>query len=90
VAVSLLLWFQKQNGCYETVFEVNCCKFITAACNEQSPTEVSARSGVTVIVTPVAAGQNQQRQFYSGVGIFNWYYPSSTPRELRSRGVYLE
>jgi hypothetical protein len=45
--------------------------------------QVSVRSGVTVIgyVTAVAAGKSQR--FYSGVGIFNWYYLSSTPRELR-------
>jgi hypothetical protein len=29
----------------------------------------------------VAAGQSQQ--FYSGVGIFNWHYPSSPPQILR-------
>ena len=30
----------------------------------------------------MAAGQSQR--FYSGVGIFNWYYPSSPPQILRS------
>jgi hypothetical protein len=35
----------------------------------------------------VAAGQSQR--VYSGVGIFNWYYPSSTPRELRIWGAEL-
>jgi hypothetical protein len=32
-------------------------------------------------VTAVAAGQSQR--FYSGVGIFNWYYLSSPPQILR-------
>jgi hypothetical protein len=36
----------------------------------------------------VAAGQSQR--FYSGVGIFNWYYLSSPPQILRCRGVELE
>ena len=39
-------------------------------------------------VTAVAAGQRQR--FHSGVGIFNWYYPSSPPRVVRFPGVDLE
>jgi hypothetical protein len=39
-------------------------------------------------VTAVAAGQSQR--FYSGAGFFSWYYPSFTPRDLCSRGAYLE
>jgi hypothetical protein len=36
----------------------------------------------------VAAGQSQR--FYSGVGIFNWYYLSSPPQILRFPEVDLE
>jgi hypothetical protein len=36
----------------------------------------------------VAVGQSQP--LYSGVGIFNWYYLSSTPRELRAWQAELE
>ena len=36
----------------------------------------------------MAAGQSQR--FYSGVGIFNWYYLSSPPQILRVPGVPLE
>jgi hypothetical protein len=36
----------------------------------------------------VAAAQSQR--LYSGVGIFNWYYPSSPPQILRRPGVDLE
>jgi hypothetical protein len=36
----------------------------------------------------VAVGQSQR--FYSGVGIFNWYYLSSPPQIPRRRGVDLE
>jgi hypothetical protein len=34
--------------------------------------------GYSGYVTAVAAGQSQR--FYSGVGIFNWYYLSSPPQ----------
>ena len=55
----------------------------------QRPTDKIARSDVTVIyVTAVAAGQSQR--FYSGVGIFNWYYLSSPPQILRRPAVHLE
>ena len=36
----------------------------------------------------MAAGQS--KRFYSGVGIFNWYYFSSPPQIPRRRGVDLE
>jgi hypothetical protein len=36
----------------------------------------------------VAAGQSQR--FYSGVGIFNWYYLSSPPQIPRRPSVHLE
>jgi hypothetical protein len=39
-------------------------------------------------VTAVAAGQSQR--FYSGVGIFNWYYLSSPPQIPRGSMVLLE
>ena len=39
-------------------------------------------------VTAVAAGQSQR--YYSGVGIFNWYYLSSPPQSLRPPVVHLE
>ena len=59
-------------------------KFLTAICNDHSPTDTSVCSGVTA----VAAGQSQR--FYSGVGIFNWYYLSSPPQILRFPVVELE
>ena len=34
--------------------------------------------GCNGCVTAAAAGKSQR--FYSGVGIFNWYYPSSPPQ----------
>jgi hypothetical protein len=40
--------------------------------------------GCNGCVTAVAAGQSQR--FYSGVGIFNWYYLSSAPPELPGPG----
>ena len=30
------------------------------------------------------------RECYSGVGVFNWYYPSLPPQILRGSGVHLE
>ena len=44
--------------------------------------------GCNVYVTAVAAGQSQR--FYSGVGIFNWYYLSSPPKTLLRPVVDLE
>jgi hypothetical protein len=44
--------------------------------------------GCNGYVTAVAAGQSQR--FYSGMGIFNWYYLSSPPQVLLRRGVQLE
>ena len=47
----------------------------------------NVRSGVAV-VTAMAVGQRQR--LYSGVRMFTGNYLSSTPRELRVPGVYLE
>jgi hypothetical protein len=44
--------------------------------------------GCNGYVTAVAAGQSQR--FYSGVGIFNWYYLSSPPQILLVPVVHLE
>jgi hypothetical protein len=44
--------------------------------------------GCNGYVTAVAAGQSQR--FYSGVGIFNWYYLSSPPQIRRRLVVHLE
>jgi hypothetical protein len=44
--------------------------------------------GCSGYVTAVAAGQSQR--LYSGVGIFNWHYPSSPPQILRFPMVPLE
>jgi hypothetical protein len=44
--------------------------------------------GCNGYVTAVAAGQIQR--FYSGVGIFNWYYLSSPPQILRFSRYPLE
>ena len=59
--------------------------------NGHTPTDKNIRLGVRYCsgyVTAVTAGQSQR--FYSGMGIFNWYYLSSTPRELRLPGADLE
>jgi hypothetical protein len=44
--------------------------------------------GCNGYVTAVAAGQSQR--FYSGVGIFSWYYLSSPPQILRGSRYQLE
>jgi hypothetical protein len=61
--------------------------------------------GCNGYVTAMAAGQSQSfilkwviliindtkpPTHRASVGIFNWYYLSSTPRDLHRRGVYLE
>jgi hypothetical protein len=57
-------------------------------------TDISQRTQVSVRVydnghvTAVAVGQSQR--LYSGVGIFNWYYLSSPPQNLRCPVVDLE
>jgi hypothetical protein len=56
--------------------------------NRHKTQGASARSGG--YVTAVAAGQSQRFYPGVGVGVFNWHYPSSTPRDLRFPGVYLE
>jgi hypothetical protein len=58
-------------------------------CNGQYPTE-KCPFGCNSYVTAVAAGQSQRFYFYSGVGVFNWYYLSSPPQVLRSPRVGLE
>jgi hypothetical protein len=50
--------------------------------------KVPVRVHYNSYVTAVAVGQSQP--IYSGEGVFNWYYPSSTPREFRMGGVQLE
>ena len=56
------------------------------------PNERKRPFGYTVAcngyVTAVAVGQSQR--FYSGVGIFNWYYLSSPPQIPRPIGADLE
>ena len=60
-------------------------------CNGHSPTEKSVRSGVTIMyVTAVAVAAGQIQRFYSGVGIFNWYYLSSPPQIPRGSRFVLE
>jgi hypothetical protein len=73
VAVSIRR-FQKRNGRYVgnlTVSEA------TATCNGIPPTETEkCPFGCNGYVTAVAAGLG--KWFYSGVGIFDWYYSDST------------
>ena len=55
-------------------------KFMTAICNGHSPTDTSVRW----------CGKVAVNRFYSGVGIFNWYYLSSPPQILRCSRFPLE
>jgi hypothetical protein len=47
---------------------------------------------ILIINGPEPPTNQADADIYSGVGIADWYlhYPSPTPRELRSRGAYLE
>ena len=49
-------------------------------------TQVSVRVYSNGYVTAVAVAAGQSQRFYSGVGIFNWYYLSSAHPELSGLG----
>jgi hypothetical protein len=84
--------FQKQNGRYETVSEVKRLQIYNGIYNgymkQPFPNGHKCPFGCNGFVTAVAAGQSQR--FYSGVGIFNWYYLSLPPQILRGPVVHFE
>jgi hypothetical protein len=80
--------FQKGNGRYETVSEVKRLQIYNGYMQRPFPNGHKRPFGCNGHVTAVTAGQSQR--FYSGVGIFNWYYPSSPPQIPRRPGVQLE
>jgi hypothetical protein len=78
----------KLNGRYETLSEVKRLQIYNGYMQRPFPNGHKCPFGRNGYVTAVAAGQSQR--FYSGVGIFNWYYLSSPPQILRGSRFDLE
>ena len=74
-AVTWPYQYQKQNG----------YKFITVMCNDHSPTDKSARSGVNIIQRPWSLAKADGFILEPGVGArtLTWFYLSSTNASTR-------
>ena len=78
--------FQKWNGSYVTISEVKRLQIY----NGYMQIYNKCPFGCSGYVTAVAARQSKRFYSGSGVGIFNWYYLSSSPQVLRPPVVRLE